>query len=360
VIAPTRRLVLAALLGAVSLAAQNATHEPAQDLIDAGHYRRAIPIVEARLQTHPSDAEALCQMATLKQIAGDLPAAQSLAEKALAEKAIAVSASARYHYRLAEILGEMAQNAGILHQVSIGLKFKKEADLTLSLDPNLVGALKDEMMFYLHAPGIAGGDKGKAYATAEQIMKIDPVEGYFARIALGDEKQAGNTETLLLKAVEVQPDSFDARIRLGNFCASNKKPDEAERHAREAIRIQPDRVNGYALLTVALVQQSKWPELDAVLREAEKIVFDNLLPYYRAGNTCLGLKVELPRAEQYFRKYLTQTPELRMPTLADAHWRLGLVLEGLARKNEAIAELRTAVKLEPNSHAGQDLKRLLR
>ena len=137
-------------------------------------------------------------------------------------------------------------------------------------------------------------------------MKIDPVEGYRAQITLARfDKQEGRIEELLRKAVEARPASYDAQMALGDWCASQRKFDEAERHAREAIRMHPDRAAPYGLLAVVLVHQDKWTELDAALAQAEKADPDNLLPYFRAANNCLARKVELPRAERYFRKYLT-------------------------------------------------------
>jgi hypothetical protein len=52
-------------------------------------------------------------------------------------------------------------------------------------------------------------------------------------------------------------------------------------------------------------------------------------------------------------------PEGNTPTLASGHWQLGLALEKLGRKQDAIAEVKTAVKMEPQlKSAKSDLKRL--
>jgi tetratricopeptide (TPR) repeat protein len=213
--------------------------------------------------------------------------------------------------------------------------------------------------FHLQAPSVIGGDKAKARAFAERLMKIDPVEGYDAQVALARfDKQEDRVEGLLRKAVEARPASYDARMNLGNWCGNHKKFAEGESNAREAVRLHPDRAAPYGLLAAVLVHQDKWTDLDAVLAQAEKADPDNLWPYFRAANNCLARKVELPRAERYLRKFLTQEPEPHTPSLATAHWRLGLVLEQQGRKPEAIAELQQAVKLDVNSPAKADLKRL--
>ncbi len=44
---------------------------------------------------------------------------------------------------------------------------------------------------------------------------------------------------------------------------------------------------------------------------------------------------------------------------ADAHWRLGLVLEKESRKSEAVTEIQVAVNMKPDfPEAKKDLKRL--
>jgi tetratricopeptide (TPR) repeat protein len=215
------------------------------------------------------------------------------------------------------------------------------------------------MEYQLQAPSILGGDKTKARAIPERIMRVNPVEGHFAlvRVARFD-RHYDRIEGIYRQAVQVRPSNYDARVQLGNFCAANKKFEEADQHAREAIRIDADRVDAHSLLAAVLAQQKKWAELDRALAEAEKAIPDNLAPRYRAAANCLGLNVEPVRAEQYIRQYLGQEPEPNMPSHAEARWRLGRALEMQGRKAEAIAEYRAALKMDANSPAKQDLKRL--
>jgi len=347
-----QRLVWVALAGAVALAGQG---QPSpQELIDAGHYKRARALVEAR---NSNDADTLYFMATLKQMWHDLDAAEKYAERAVA----ANPKDARCHYRLSDISGERAQDANPFRQMSLGRKFKKETDAALALDPNHVEALFNLMQYYLHAPGVIGGDKTKAAGVADRIMKLDPRKGYQAKLEIArTEKQDKVVQELNQQVLEFQPESFEGHLTLANYLAGpqQKKYAEAEQHARAAIAIHPDRAAGYTTLAVLLVRQDKLQELDPALAQAEKAVPDNLTPYFRAANNLLDRKVELARAERYFRKYLTQEPEPIAPTHSQTHWRLGLVLEQEGRKPDAIAELQAAVKLDSKSPAAQDLKRL--
>jgi len=323
------------------LAASAPAQPSPRELIDAGHCKRARALVEARQAT---DAETLYLMATVKQHWHDLDAAQKFAERAVG----ANPKSADYHYRLSDITGEKAQNASMIHQIGLGRMFKKECDAALAIDPNHIGALKNMLQFHLHAPSVIGGDKAQAQAIADHLMKLDPVEGFDAQIEIArTAKQQGRVAELIRNALATPAETYAAHLRQGTYLGNQGKFEESERHAREAIRIHPDRAVPRALLAALLVREDKLAGVDTVLTEAEKADPDNLYPYYRAANNLLDRKIELPRAERYFRKYLSQEPEPQMPSLATAHWRLSLVLEQQGRKPESAAEFQTAVKLDP-------------
>jgi tetratricopeptide (TPR) repeat protein len=277
-----------------------------------------------------------------------------------AEKAVAADPKcARYHYRLASAMGDVAISANLFQKIAMAHRIKKEIDLAVSLDPNNPEALYFLMQYYMHAPGIVGGDKAKARAVQAQIARIDPVRGAFAEIDLArlDNKDAPIEEPLR-RAVASRPASVGARTALAGYLLSNKKFDEAETQAREAIRLNPDRVVAYAVLASALVRQNKWESLDPLLAQAAKAVPDDAYPYHAAAKACLDTGTELIRAERYLRLYLSQEPEQWRPTASDAHRQLGYVLEKQGRKSEAIVELQAALKLDPNSPAKKDLERL--
>jgi len=306
-----------------------------QALMDSGHFKRARAMVEQSYRANPRDPETLWLMSRLKQEWRDYEAALDFAEKALA----ADPKNARYHLRVADAAGDLAQRANVLKQFGLGRRFKKEVDETLALDPNNPEALSMLMGFYVMAPGVMGGDKAKAQTIPARIMQIDPVQGIFAQLDLaGMLKEKVDPEALYRKAVEARPSSFEAHARLaGYYCRTNvKRYAEAETQAREAIRLDPGRAGARNTLAAALVEEKKWAELDAALADSERAIPDDLAPYCVAGFRCVLGSVELPRAENYFRKYLTQEPEAGESTLANAHRLLGGALYKEGRKADAI------------------------
>ena len=327
-------------------------------LIDAGHWKRVRAQVASRIQANPNDAEAAYLTSRVKQAFGDLSGSLELAEKSIAID----GKNADYHGHLAEVCIQMTQNAGMFKAMSLARRFRKESEAALALDPKNLDAREGLLEFYFDAPGIAGGDKEKGRAMAEEIMQIDSVRGSFARALVArHDKDVTKQEVAYLEALKANPKSYEAHVALANFYLSDamKKYDAAEKLAREAVKLDPTRTGAYTDLAQLYAKQGRGADLDALLAQDEKNAPDDLSPYYQAGKMLLLDGKDFQRAEKYFRKYLTQEPEGFEPNWAAAHWRLGLVLEKESRKAEAISELQAAVQLDPQlEEAKKDLKRL--
>ena len=251
--------------------------------------------------------------------------------------------------------GETAETASLFAKGSWAKKFKAEAETAAALDPKNLEARFDLLEYYLQAPRLMGGGKDKAAAMAEEIAKIDPVQGDIAQARLAqDRKDAAAQETWLLKAAAARPNDYDLLAAVADFYLHRPQPNlpSAEKYARQAIEADPGRADGYTLLAISLASAARWNDLQGVLAQADARVPEDNLPYYRAGLAiltaadpgCQGLS----RAESYFRKYLSAEPEGGEPPLAGAHWRLGEVLDKEGRKSEAISELQIAARLKPD------------
>ena len=328
-----------------------------EKLIADGHWKRARAIVEARFREAPDDPLANFLLSQIRFAFGDRESTLAFAEKAVALD----NGVAKYHRQVAEVLGVMAQHSNVWQQLVLARRFRKEIDLALMLDPFDIQASRDLMEFYLLAPGIAGGDPRKAAATAGRISSIHIAEGYLAQARLAEfHKQTQTVEEYLRKAAGSQPGYYLGHIALARFdlALPNRNRDGAESEAREAIALDPDRVEAYSILAEVYADRGSWTDLDALLPASMSHVPDDLTPYYRAAERLLETGRELPRAERYLRTYLTREAEGNEPAPAEAHWKLGLVLEKEARHAEAIAEWSESVRLDPASPASRDLKRL--
>lgn len=355
-------LVLVSCLGYAS-----ADDASVNDLIKAGHFKRARALVEPRYKSSSADAELDYLMAEIDDAFGNLDEARQLAEKAVSLN----SREARYHRLLGDVYGETAETASLFAKGGWAKKFKAEVEAAAALDPKDLDSRFDLLEYDLQAPRLMGGGKDKAAAMADEIARINPAQGDLAQARLSqDRKDAAALESWYLKAAAASPKDYDVLTILAGFynAATPPKAGLAEKYAREAIESDPERAAGYAALASSLASQARWKDLDDSLKLAEKKVPDDLAPYYQSGRAILAKypaaanpanNPDLSRGETYFRKYLAAEPEGGEPTLAHAHWRLGLVLEKEGRKSEARSELETALQLKPDlTAAKQDLKRL--
>jgi tetratricopeptide (TPR) repeat protein len=331
-------------------------------LIEDGHWKRARAVVEPQYRVHPDDAELNFLMSEINDAFGNLESARALAEKAVALKA----SDARYHRQLADVEGETAETASLFAKGGWAKKFKAEAEQAAQLDPKNLDARFDLLEYDLQAPRLMGGGKDKAAQMADQIANIDRAQGDLAQARIAqDSKDTATEESWYLKALAAAPADYRVLTQVAGFYERPPQPrlNQAKRYAQQAIKLHPDRSEAYSLLASACAGEGRWSELDTTLDQAQKNVPDDFSPYYRAGLTILNdngsTPATLARAEGYFRRYLTSDPEGGEPTLAHAHWRLALVLEKEGRKTEAVAELKSALQLNPNLNAAKkDLSRM--
>ena len=339
------------------IAAGRAEQSAADKLIEAGHWKRARNIVETRLGEAPRDALASFLLSQIRGAFGD-----RAAPLALAEKAVALDGhTAKYHRQVAEVLGVTAQHAGPFQVFLLGRRFRKELDSALALDPRDVQALRDLMEFYLVAPGITGGDPCKAVEIAGQIVGIDVVEGLLARARIAEfRKENAARESLLRQAAEAQPPRYKARIALARFYleSGQSNPPAAEVQAKIAMTLEPDRVDAYTLLAAIFADRGEWSDLESTLATSQREVPDDATPHYRAAERLLAAGRDPVRAERYLRVYLSQEPEGNQPSASEAHCKLGLALAAQGREAAARGEFQESLRLDPESKAALELKRL--
>src|SRR5689334_11295670 len=299
-------LLMSALLGALALPA-SADGEGPRALMERGRMRDAAASAEARLRAAPDDVEALCVLARLRARQQRYDEATKLAEHAVATS----PRSADAHYALAEVSGTQAQRAGMFKQMSLGRRFKKEDDAALALDPHHVDAMEAMIEFYTSAPGMLGGDKQKAAAMTEELVKVNPTEGWLQKAQNAfTAKDSTTGESCLRKAVEVGGGS-EAKLALANRLVQPwRKPDEAERLARDVATAEPWRSGAWSVLAMRDAGAKRWPELDATLADAEKAVPGNLGPHYQAARILITAGGEPARAEALLKRYLAVEPEI--------------------------------------------------
>ncbi len=324
----------------------------------AGHWKQIRAIVEPLYRGNPGDLRQLYWMARVKVAFGDLQSGYELAKKLVA----ASPGNADHQFALAEAVAGLARRAGLLKALSYRGEFRHAVEKALAINPRHAEALNMNALFYLNAPFIAGGNTNRGLANIRSLAQVDPALACLAEVIHAlNQKDWARAETLLKQAAANDPKSYPIQARLAGLYlnAEPKRLAEAVQYASSAVAIEPGRVAAYTTLARAYATSENWAQLDATLSQAEQHVPDNLAPCFHAARVLLAAGRDLPRAERYLRKYLSREPEAESPDIATAHWRLGLVLEKLGRKADAVVELEAAVRLRPDlDEAVKDLKRM--
>lgn len=262
---------------------------------------------------------------------------------------------------LAEALGAEAEQVNVMRRLPMARRIRKSLETAVALAPGDTDALNGLLRFHLLAPAIAGGSNTRARETAARIAAINPARGFIAEGLIAARRgKPERVEALFLKAVAANPESRHARMTIANFYGA--LPDrgvDAETHAKALLGIDEALVTPYRVLAVVYARGKRWAELDAVLAQSDRQHPANLLASFAAAQALRESGADLPRAERYLRRYLSQPPEICMPTHAVARWQLGLVLEKAGRRAEALAAMQEAVRLDPAlTEARADLTRL--
>ena len=352
-----RLLALAGLLFSFFAGQVFGLDNTAEDLMNAGHFKRARAIAQHRLQSNPNDADALYILARVALGQDHLDQAQNLAERAIE---IAPNSS-EAHRILGESLGLKAIKLNLVTGLAIARRGKKEGELALTLNPQSIDAAEFLASYYNVAPVVAGGGHEKAERMVETIMHINPARAYLARATGAEEKKdLAGAENWLQKAAQADPKNYEARNRLAHLYLGDDRHDlsQAEKYARTALAVDPSRSGAYAVLASILAQQGRWSELDAILAQSERADADDVVAFFEAGKALVASGKDNPRAERYLKKYLSQEPEAAQPQSGYAHWQLGLLALKEGNKQTALAELQTSVSLLPDFRpAVDDLKR---
>ncbi len=352
-----RFAALGALLFLQTASSAFALDKTAEDLMNAGHFKRARAIAQQRLQKNANDADALYILARVSLAQDHLDQAQSYSEHAI-EVAPSMSEA---HRVLGESLGLKAIKLNLVTGLAIARRGKKEGELALQLDPRSIDAAEFLASYYNAAPVVAGGGHEKAERMVEAIMQLNPGRAYLARATGAEEKKdVSAAEQWLLKAAQADPRNYEAQDRLAHLYIGSERHDlkQAERYARAALALDAGRSGAYAVLAAIFAEQGRWTDLDAMLAQSEHADSDDLVPYFEAGKALVATGRDNSRAERYLKKYLAQEAEGGQPQQGHAHWQLGLLMLKEGKKDVAVAELQTSVSLLPDFRpAADDLRR---
>jgi Tfp pilus assembly protein PilF len=288
-------------------------------LLNQGRYEEAKKLVAPL----GNDPEALDTLARIAMSQGDSKTASDLLEKAIRLKPNV----ALYHYHRAEALGDQAMKASIFAQASLAGQVHDEFEKAAQLDPNLTNARFGLIDFYTMAPGFMGGSEEKALAQAAEIKKHDAYQGH----------RAYSRVYQRMKKLDLARKEYEDFVR--------EQPQSAPAH----------NIYGAFLAGVDKNYKAAFEQIDTAI----KLDPAYMPAYFRLGAVAGTSGAQLARGEEALRKYLGYQPKENEPSLGDAHYWLGMVLEKEGKKAEAKQSYLNALRFAPASkQVSEALKRV--
>jgi len=241
---------------------------------------------------------------------GDAERAEDLAED-LVE---AEPDNAEAHNVYGEVLSVRINQVNVFRKMGMAGDMREAWERAVALDPGHLDAHMSLLRYYLQAPAIAGGGRDKALAQAERIATVDKAAGYRAKAVYWTSGQQFDQALAEYEAAAAEfPDDLDIRFEYGIYLQRVEDWDKAyEVHAAVAAT-------------------------DATRMDAE----------YQVGRTAVMSGRFLEQGAAALQRYLGHTPGAGDPPLAWAHTRLGQVYLHLGRADDARAEFKQALALDP-------------
>jgi len=158
------------------------------------------------------------------------------------EKAVALApGNSGCHLWLGRAYGRRAETSSMITAPGFANKARQFFEKAVQLNPGNLEAQSDLFEYYLEAPGFLGGGNDKASATAAQIARISPSEGYWAQARLAEKrKEFSSAEAHLRRAVELAPHQIGRLIDLARLFTKQGRYQEADLSLAKAEQIAPN------------------------------------------------------------------------------------------------------------------------
>ena len=295
------------MLAAVNVSAQTPV-ERAKTLMDGRKYNEAKAVLEPVGQR---DAVAALYLGQIALEQNDPKKGVDWFERSVS---LDPRSSVAYDW-LGRAYGEQAQHASKFKLPFLAGKTRGAWEKSIALDPNNLDARDDMILYYMQAPGFLGGGKDKARLMAGEIKKRNAYRGALAWIRIcTDSKDQACLERELNSLVANYPDSSASYSSMASFYTTNKQYDKAFALLDQRLKARPSDASAL----------------------------------YAYGRTASISGLNLDRGEQSLRTYIA-APNPLGPSVAHAHYRLGLIEEKKGNKEAAKREYQTAIRLDPQN-----------
>lgn len=196
------------------------------------------------------------------------------------------------------------------------------------------------------------GRIGEAERLCREALYVDAGCGEALILAGSIAARRGKNDeaiTVLRRAIESVPDSYDATRWLAGLLIGREGGQEAVELAKGAVRLRPRQFEAHALLGMALVSVGQHDEAADCFRKAIELNPNSPGAHHNLGVAC-QLQGDVDEAIAEFRKALALSPQM-VPALLQ----MGKALLESGDSEEAVAAFEKAAEIEPNSQTVRGL-----
>lgn len=297
---------------------------------EAGWYEQiGADVADAAAQKNP-DHRALYYKARALLFTKQLEEAQKWAEKAVK----AAPDSASYWAQLGAAKAFRIREKP-LRGITLGRSCKKDFEKAVQIDPTHLESLWALMRFHMHAPGIVGGNKDKAWELAEAIMALNPAQGHQARgqLYLQLDKSMDQALAENRAAVAVDPANFKICYEIASSLLNGGHSEEALEFFRLGAQCDPDVAAGLVKLAGVHLRLGDLDQARLNYRKALAADPEEISASLGEGEILLATG-QYDAAEAHFRAVLADHPDY-LPT----RYYLAKALNEADRSHEEAAEL---------------------
>nr|MEE4268467.1 tetratricopeptide repeat protein [Candidatus Krumholzibacteria bacterium] len=356
----------------------------------SGWYEEVGALVADAAAQKNADHRALYFKARALLFTRHLEEAQDWAEKA----AKAAPDSATYWAQLGAAKAFRIQEKP-MRGITLGRSCKKDFEKAVKLDPTNLESLWALMRFNMHAPGIVGGNKDKAWEMADKIMALNPAQGHQALAQLHvhlDEDpvkaQADNRaaaaadptnakicfdigQSLLNRGLrdealefyhlgaEREKNTAEGLVKLAGAYMRIQDLDRAEDYLRQAQATAPEELSATLWLGEILRYRGHAEEAIAHFRAILNEHPDYVPARFHLGQALVQANRDIPEAAELLQSYLDTQLNMAWPSRSKANWQLALAQEKMGSFDRAWESITLAKELSwGGDHLDSDMQRL--
>ena len=268
--------------------------------------------------------------------------------------------SSKYYMWLGHSYGRKAQNSAKIRQPFLAKKSLSNYEKSVEIDPTNIEARNSLIEFYLQAPGFLGGGTDKAYKQAEEIEKLDPLEGVLATgRVLSYDKGPEAAKPIYKDALEDGMDSVQIANRLYSILYDENKFEEAVSVMDQQLVKRDTLAFLHLQKGNALQRLSKYEDSYLSYQRALELNPEMTVVYYQIGRLAAESGQYLEEGEKSINKFIEEGESFGSGTMAWAYYRLGTIKEHKAETDQAKESYQLALKSDKkHKEAKEALKAL--